>query len=174
MKSFECPMCRKEFRSYLMCYRGETREIPREREVDIDVVCMNCNSRFPQDNYIKMMEQLTNENNDLITDDNHVFQDRYGCKCILCEYCVLTMKKRWMAEVYQNRNRTYLRCRRRRGKIKRRNRVVQENDVLNPLRDDFIYRCLTCKEKETKFRDYLLSNITTGVRQLAVLHGKEW
>jgi hypothetical protein len=47
-------------------------------------------------------------------------------------------------------------------------------DVLDPLKYNFIYRCLTCKDKETKFRDYLLSNITTGVRQLAVHHGKEW
>jgi hypothetical protein len=111
-KPFECPQCRKEFRSYLMCSSGETREIPRESVVTLDAVCMKCNSRFPQDNYVKMMEQLTNEYNELITDDDHVFQDRFGCKCVLCEYCVLTTKQRWMAEVDEKRTRTYRRCRR--------------------------------------------------------------
>ena len=84
MKSFHCPQCRGDFHSYLMCYRGESREIPREREVAINDVCMGCHSRFPQDNYIKMMQHVTHEEG-LISGENHVFKDRYGCECVLCE-----------------------------------------------------------------------------------------
>ena len=125
-------------------------------------------------NYVKLLQHITLKEKSKASDfkKNIVFEDRYGCRCIFCESCVIKLQIEWDNDL-QKRTRTHnenflqlpLGL-----KTKKLSTIVMELIHLTTI---IIITNVVMRIK-TEFRDYLLINPHTDLRQIAVYNRENW
>ena len=100
-----------------------------------------------------------------------VFEDRYGCRCTFCERCVIKLQIEWdnnLRKRIRTHNDFFLRL-----PLSANREIEYHSDGIDPFDNNhYYYKC--CDKKKTKFRDYLLINPHTGLRQIAVYNCENW